>query len=308
MSNSSFVNQINSIRQIVPAYFLPPIFLMGIIGNTLNIIVFARSRLRANVSSWYFICLSISQIGSLFSSCLARIISSGWSYGYDIGGIFLGVCKSRAYATTLFTALSRYFLCLITIDRWMKTSRSAWLRQKSSPKYAKWFITLGVTFWTVFTIHAPIGFQTVSNICALPPGSTYTIFSSVYNIVVGIAPFLIMIIFCFLLLKTIRKRHRNVTQVPTVTLSEPNQQAQQQSRTDFQLVRLSVLQSIFYLIFNSVASGYPVYTFITSSWVKSIEQRAIDSLVSDIGAYLLNTYISVSSNLFLYLQLFNSLF
>ena len=296
MSNSSFVNQINSIRQIIPAYYLPPIFFIGIIGNSLNIIVFARSRLRTNVSSWYFICLSTSQIGYLSSSCLARIIGSGWSYGYDIGGIFVGVCKSRAYATTLFTALFRYFLCLITVDRWMKTSRLAWLRQKSSPKYAKWFITLGVTFWTVFSVHAPIGFQTVSNVCTQPPGSIYKIFNAVYNIVVRIAPFLIMIIFCFFLLKTIQKRHRIVTQIPVVTLSVPSQQAQQQSRTDFQLVRLSLIQSFLYLIFNSVTSGYPVYSFITSSWVKSSDQVAVDNLVSDITAYLLNTYISVSSS------------
>ena len=170
MSNSSFVNQINSIRQIIPAYYLPPIFFMGIIGNTLNIIVFARSRLRTNVSSWYFICLSISQIGLLFSNCLFRIISYGWSYGYDIAETVSAVCKFRVYVTILFIVLSRHFLCLITIDRWMKTSRSAWLRQKSSPKYAKWFISLSVIFWTVFSIHAPIGFQSASNTClvALP--------------------------------------------------------------------------------------------------------------------------------------------
>jgi hypothetical protein len=281
---------------------------MGIIGNTLNIIIFGRSRLRTNVSSWYFICLSLTQIGILFSNCLFRIISYGWSYGYDIGATVPGVCKSRAYATILLIALSRHFLCLITIDRWMKTSRSAWLRQKSSPKYAKWFISLGVTFWTVFSIHTPIGYQVVSNICTIPPGSTYQLFFSIYSILVGIVPFLLMIIFCFLLLKTIQRRHRNVTQVPVVSLSVPSQEAQQQSRTDFQLLRLSLLQSFFYLIFNGVVSGYPVYASITGSWVKTIEQRAIDSLVTDISAYLLHTYMSVSSNLFLYLQLFDSLF
>ena len=132
------------------------------------------------------------------------------------------------------------------------------------------------------------------------------LFYAIYNIVVGIVPFLIMIIFCFLLLKIFENVVEMSSQVPAAPLSVPNQQAQQQSRTDFQLVRLSLIQSFFYLIFNSVVSGYPVYSFITSSWIKSIEQRAIDSLVNDIGLYLLHTYISVSSSLFFYLQYFSN--
>jgi hypothetical protein len=259
---------------------------MGIIGNTLNIIIFGRSRLRTNVSSRYSICLSLTQIGILFSNCLFRIISYGWSYGYDIDATVSAVCKSRAYVTILFIVLSRHFLCLITIDRWMKTSRSAWLRQKSSPKYAKWFIILSFIFWTVFSIHAPIGLQSASHNCTVPAGDTYALFYAIYSIAVGIIPFLIMIIFCFLIQKTIRTRRRNVIQV----------------------VRLSLLQSFFYLILNSVLAGLPVYNFITSTWVKSIEQRAIDSLLNDIGYYLIHTYISVSSSLFFYLYFSNCFF
>ena len=197
MSNSSFVNQINSIRQIIPAYVLPPIFFFGIIGNSLNIIVFSRSRLRTNVSSWYFISLSISQIGLLTSNCLFRIISSGWSYGYDISLILSGLCKFRIYVTILSVVLCRHFLCLITIDRWMKTSQSVWLRQKSSPKYAKWFIILSVIFWTVFSIHTLIGYQIVSNACTIPSGTPYYLFYAIYNSVIGIVPLLIMIVFVF---------------------------------------------------------------------------------------------------------------
>ena len=302
MSNSSFVNQINSIRQIIPAYYLPPVFFLGVIGNSLNIIIFARTRLRTNVGSWYFICLSISQIALLLSNCLSRIISYGWSPGYDIGGLVSAVCKLRVYVFVVSLILSRHFLCLITIDRWMKTSRSAWLRQKSSPKYAKWIIILSFIFWTIFSVHILIGFQSVSNVC-IAPSQTYFSFYLIYNTIVGIVPFFIMISFCFLLLKTVRKRRRNV--IPVSVLS---QQARQQSRTDFQLVRLSLLQSFAYLIFNSIISGFSVYNLITTNWMKSIEQKAIESLVNDTSFYLVHTYISVSTNLFFYRHISNCLF
>jgi hypothetical protein len=133
----------------------------------------------------------------LLFRCLVRIITYGWNYDYDIGGIFPSVCKFRVYVSVLFMALTRHFLCLITIDRWMKTSRSAWLRQKSSPKYAKWFIILSFIFWTVFSIHAPIGLQSASHNCTVPAEDTYALFYAIYSIAVGIIPFLIMIIFVF---------------------------------------------------------------------------------------------------------------
>ena len=66
MSISSFVNEINLIRRIIPSYYLLPLFFVGMIDNILNIMTFFLvGRLDAGVISWYFMCLFLSQIGFL---------------------------------------------------------------------------------------------------------------------------------------------------------------------------------------------------------------------------------------------------
>ena len=62
MSNSSIVIEVNSIRSRIADCYFPLIFVMDILGNVMNIIIFSRVKLRENVGSWYFICLSISEI------------------------------------------------------------------------------------------------------------------------------------------------------------------------------------------------------------------------------------------------------
>ncbi|CAF4950552.1 unnamed protein product, partial [Rotaria sp. Silwood1] len=75
--------------------------------------------------------------------------------------------------------LSRYFLCLISVDRWMITSPNAWLRQQSSPRVARWLIIIGIGFFTIYSVHASIGFQTNPVACSPPFGSTYEFFFSI---------------------------------------------------------------------------------------------------------------------------------
>ena len=85
--------------------------------------IFGRHELRRNVCSWYFIGLSIGHLLILDSLCLARIVTT--STGNNVFQYIMSLCKLRTYAFYLSLYLSRYFLCLISIDRWMVTSSSA---------------------------------------------------------------------------------------------------------------------------------------------------------------------------------------
>ncbi|UJR11865.1 hypothetical protein I4U23_016044 [Adineta vaga] len=296
MSSTNLISQLNSIRLFLPAYYLPFIFVFGIVGNCLSIIIFTRNHLRMNVISWYFICLSFNQIGFLLYNCLYRIITLGWSNGYDLAGTNSFLCKFRSYGFILFLALSRHFLCLISIDRLMKTSRLASIRQKTSPPYARWYLKISFTFWILFCLHGPIGYQSTSNSgCTSMTGDYYQLFYTIHTICIGIIPFSIMLILCLLLLKVVRQRNR-VIHGTNLIGSTNNQISCIQPRRikDIQFIRLSIIQSFVFLIFTSISSGYPLYSYLTSSISKTLEQRTINSFISDLGLYLVHTYMSLT--------------
>lgn len=121
-------------------YYIPIVFVIGVITNIFNIILFNRRKLRSNCCSWYFICLSISQLLLLIVNCLLRMITSWTTYnGFST---INSPCKIRSYFNVLSLVLVRHFICLISIDRWLVTSTNAWLRNKSSLNNVQWIISI----------------------------------------------------------------------------------------------------------------------------------------------------------------------
>ncbi|UJR13201.1 hypothetical protein I4U23_000223 [Adineta vaga] len=210
------------------------------------------------MTSLYWInCLSISQLISLISNGLYRIISTGWSNGYDFSQQSADLCKFRVYSYVFSIALSRHFLCLISLDRWMKTSRSVSLREKSSRKYARWLIPLSFLFWIL--IEYP---QILTSGCLSIAGQR-------------IHPIL-------------TSAQQNSSNIPS-----------RQSKTDFQLIRLSIIQIICFIILNIIASIFSLYIYFTSSQIKSTDRRTIETLISYLGQYLLITYTALTFGLYI---------
>ncbi|CAF1288116.1 unnamed protein product, partial [Adineta steineri] len=290
MSSTAVV--LNNIYIGITRYYFPVVFVSGLFTNVANILIFSYGRLRTNICSWYFICLSISQILSLFFNGLYRMIVIGWNNGYDYSQISMDLCKFRIYGSVLSVALSRHFLCLILLDRWMITSRSASLRNKSSLKYGRWVILFSFVFWMLFSLQVPIGNPsvTLSSGCMPPPGSTYAIFYTVYTIIIGILPLFIMILFVFLIMKNLQNRGRTIHPSASLTQQTLNHLPARQSRSDFQLIRLSLIQILFFIIFNAIYSTFNLYFVVTSSVVRVGNRLPIEKFVINIGYTLLITY------------------
>ncbi|CAF0729268.1 unnamed protein product [Adineta steineri] len=80
---------------------------------------------------------------------------------------------------------ARYFLCFISIDRWL--------------------IIFGLCFCILFSINFPIWCQIDgSKDCTGAPNTFYPLFYTSYNLVITIGPFLIMILFGLLILRNLR--------------------------------------------------------------------------------------------------------
>ena len=299
----SLLNQISQVQVQIIRYEEPFILVLGNLGNLVNIVTFSRRDLRKNVCARYFICLCLAHLVLLDSHCLTRIITSR---GINVFQTLPSLCKLRAYAVEWSILLSRYFLCLISIDRWMVTASSAWLRALSSARACRWLMIGGVTFLTFFSLHAPIGYQPTSIECTAPVGSPYALFVSIEGIIISAVPLLIMTVFSILTVINVRSRTKRQIQpsltntsmsVQTrTTTASSEQSSRQRFKQNIQLVRLSLLQVMLYFLLNSIWSLLPLYIFLTTSrGIVTINEQLTILFLGRLGLNLLYTYMMVRS-------------
>lgn len=183
---SSLMVALNKLRLILALYELPFIFAFGNLSNIANIFVFRRQALKTNICSLYFVCLSLNNLLILYVIGLSQISSA--ATGGDVFHAHRPFCKIRAYFFELSLILSRHFVCLIAIDRWMVTSSSAWLRRQSSSSNARAAVTASLIFWSVFNIHSLIGYDTGPLGCVAVAYDVYGLFYSIYSILTSVLP------------------------------------------------------------------------------------------------------------------------
>ncbi len=299
------------------------------VGNIISIFIFSDKRFRSNIGSWYFICVSLSQLLLLNCACLARIVAV--ISGYDVSRYVLDFCKFRAYLFVLSLVLSRHFLCLISLDRWLITAVDIRFRRVSASRPTRWIIGCSIVFWSIFSIHAFIGYIGQTGGCSPVSGSLYDIFYSMYSIVTAISPIVSVLLSCineyFLLFihfikvimsvlstltimnvrnSIVRRIQPIVAPVPTAQLTVPlpfvNEQARIRYRRDRQLIRLALFQVASYIVLNITTSIYPLYSYLTTSAsAVNADQLAIGTFISTIGLILLYTYSAVSVHIYLFL-------
>ena len=182
----TLASQLATLQNQIVSYYLPPVYAFGMIGNAISIFIFSDKQIRTNICSWYFICASLSQLLLLNSACLPRITIV--LSGYDSSRYNLGLCKFRGYLYVLSLILSRHFICLISFDRWLVTSSSERRRRLSSPHLARWIISCSILFWSIFSIHALIGYQSQASGCGAVNGTFYDTFYSMYSITTALSP------------------------------------------------------------------------------------------------------------------------
>ena len=295
MSASTLPALLTEVTTKLTYFYLITIYFIGLFGNLINIIIFLRTQLRSNVCSQYFIALSLSQIILFNSLPLTRIITT--LVNYDLGQTIASLCKIRSYLFIFSLALTRQFLCLISIDRWIVTTRNTHIRSWSSIRIVRWLIICSTVFWLLFSIHILVGYQ-ISPIrgCTQLVNSNYAFFFGIQFALSSIIPFFIMLIFSILTLYNVRNRRRrvfdNTVSIPTETTVTIRSTVNHR-RYEMQLIKLSLLQVLFYLFLSMLGTGFPLYSVLTSSYVKSPSQLAIDLFLNNLSLLLIYTYSAV---------------
>ncbi|CAF1632225.1 unnamed protein product [Adineta ricciae] len=282
--------QIQIIRSL-----LTPVYIISNLTNLANILIFLQPTLRSHVCSYYFIGASLAHLLYLNMGCSTRVI---WAWtGYDLSLKSLIFCQTRVYFVIFGLSASRYLLCLISIDRWMITSRNALTRQLSSSKTARRMIIGGIVFLLLIIIHAPFAYVLTDTIpCGPSPQSNLFMLYTIYNVALSLTPLITLVIFSLLILYNIEQlRSQRIAPVEqTSVMNNVSHAGRQYKKKDMQFIRLALIQVAAYLIFNTLHAYNTIYAVATQNRIKTADQRALEGFLNGIGLNLHYTYTGIT--------------
>jgi hypothetical protein len=199
-----------------------PIFLLGIIGNILNILIFTnrKSAFRRSPCSHYFVAISAVSSVHMLHSLPHRILSGG--FGIDVTLTSIVFCKLRQCLIMSFPLMRNTLNCIATISQFFATSRQVHHRQKCTHKSAYLCIIVCIIFWSLhiipYAILYEINIMPTTNMtrCATS-NKALSLYTSwfVYNALNIILPSSMMAIFGYLTLRNVRCLGNNLNQHQT---------------------------------------------------------------------------------------------
>ncbi|CAF3437460.1 unnamed protein product [Rotaria sp. Silwood1] len=207
----------NSASEEITIYLGIPILGTGVLGGTLNIIVFMSLKtFRQSSCAFFLTIMSFVNIGQLLFSLLSRIMITG--FDADWTDYSLVYCKFRNYFLQVCALTSYTCMCLATIDQFLATSLHVHWQKFFNIKKA---YVLCILFFIIWILH---GIPTLIwyNLSLLPTTGRLicTITNPVFDlyiaygyliILTGILPICITVLFGFL-------AYWNVRQIPYRTV------------------------------------------------------------------------------------------
>ncbi|CAF0826338.1 unnamed protein product [Rotaria sordida] len=145
------IELLNIISQYISIYFGLLIFIGGLIGNLLNVLIFlSLQTFRESSCAFYLAAMSLLNIGQLLTGVLPRIMNV-W-FALDWPDASLIYCKFRAYCFQLCSLASFTCMCIATIDQfWATCSNPRWQRY-CNIKFAYRFFLITSFIWILHGI------------------------------------------------------------------------------------------------------------------------------------------------------------
>lgn len=236
----STTTHINYIIQQLNIYVGLFIFITGVIGGLLNIIIFRTLKtFRQTSCGFYLTVTSIFNIGQAIFALSTRIFDAGFSINLTN---IPWTCKLRTFLAQSCVLLSLTGMSLVTIDQFLSmTDHRHW----SNLRLAHRHMIIACILWSIHGIVALIFWNTPYGIC-IATGNAYRIYLMNFYlpVLLGCLPIVIMTIFsllAFFRIRTLASREINI-----VRLSRDRQ------LTAMALLQVAiiVLASLPYTIFN----------------------------------------------------------
>lgn len=270
--------------------------IIGTFGSIFNLVIFTAPQLRRNACVFYLLCANIFQLVSILFIVPTRMALD--SFGSRLENESLIFCKIRYYLVLTLPELATYYLLLSTLDRYLATCESVRYRALSQLKIAHRLSALLLIVAFISNIYIPVFYTIYNGTCQVSTNEKYVLFVAAYTaIVVIIAPYILMFIFCVLTyvnMKRSKRRiepgtnsHHQVSNVHTHSTATSH-------RFETHIIMIIVLQVLVSAILLSLRIGAYIYSALTMSKVKTIEERVAEGFALQLGVslYYLNFAIS----------------
>ncbi len=174
-------------------------FVLGIVGNIFNCMMFTRHLYRRTPSSIYFLSLSIFGIMYLIWSILPLLYTLNHT---DPRNQSVFYCKVNFYGTHVLGVCLRYVVVFACIDRFFATRTDIHLRSLITVQMATKFVFIMCPICFVIGIHIPILMNIRDGVCGM-----FDLYAFIYpfyqTILVGILPPVLMSIFSTLSIRSL---------------------------------------------------------------------------------------------------------
>ncbi|UJR24430.1 hypothetical protein I4U23_005806 [Adineta vaga] len=288
MSTSSF--NFVTFNQGLNRYGPIPLIFFGLIGNILNILVFTRQTFRNNSCIIFFLASSISDGIKIIAGLVARVLNG---FNYDASQYSSILCKFRLFTTYYSGYTAAWFIGFACIERYLTSSTDIHKRQLVTKKNTY----LSIIFVLIFGIFV-FGeeFYCIDSYQHLlgAPQSCYQLQQNVICQIVDslmqflfeiFAPALMMMIFGYLIVRNIRRKHlrvitkRNGTNSITSHRVTHDENKESIQKRDVQLIMMLLIQVIYYVFSSFPISIYKFYAIATMNENKSSLRRAIENTI-----------------------------
>ena len=295
-------------------YFTIAIFIVGVVGNCLNVLVLSQPLLNQVPTTRYFLAASGASIAALISGLLARIMS-GWAA--DPASFNTSLCKFQAFVNKLGQTSCSYFLLAATVDRWLQSNPDGKYRQMSSINNStRTITTILIVFGAYHSVHAICyeAFQTNPPIKCYGGSTACRYFENIsYTFTTITIPQCLMLFLGWKTIQNIRQSRRRIRNNQQVTQNSVfvtntshgldaarSRQMANVGKTK-SLTRMLIAQVFIYILLTLPAAGQALYMTITidSKGNKSTDlQLAIDRFCFAFATVL--SYLPISLPFYLY--------
>ncbi|CAF0938320.1 unnamed protein product [Rotaria sordida] len=270
----------------ITVYGGSPIFIFGTLGNLLNIRFLWRTR--RNPCAFIFLVSSFFNCIVLFYGLFTRILSTGFDLDWSNTNRIW--CKTRIAFTEASFLISITCICLASIDRFLTSCRQEKYRKLSRLSLTRWAIILTIIFWLghsiPYLIYAELSYNSKTGLisCLLLINTAHANYLRYVALPVylGLFPSMILII-------TGLMTYRNTNRLQILR----QRQLLQKQLTSMMLTQIPIIlfSTLPYIIFTE-------YTAVTSTIIKSTDQKAVERLFTNIVTLLF--YITFACPFFVF--------
>jgi hypothetical protein len=245
-----------------------PMFIVGIIGNFINMWAFAyRPQFNKLPSSIFLLSSFIASQIDLIAGLLLQLV-------YRISGIdpvvnYLILCKLRWYIGPLSGTIALYYICCAAINQYLVTSRKIRLHQLITRRRAVFISFFAIIFWTgvsspalVFYTHVVNSINVTTCMVMDPTFAAYLAYFSI--VVYSLIPMIVLSIFSLLTWYNVRSN---------LIRRRPLEQS---------LTRLLLAQIVMVLLTSTANLVNQMYFFYTRTVSKDSLRLAQESVASSV--------------------------